>query len=141
MAVRRTVVHCRFEAGKPHAAEAVLVPSVPAQRTSAVVPGTFNNGAVCEGKDLEDWQKQLYKKVIKENYESLTTLGKDYAVPKSNIQVRGTLPVKHQQDFEERQITTSLGAGCGSPVIRSELQSHAKSAENAELQGSFSGGT
>ncbi|XP_029864044.1 zinc finger protein 436-like isoform X4 [Aquila chrysaetos chrysaetos] len=69
------------------------------------VPGTFDNAAAQEGKDLEDWQKELYKKVIKESYESLTTLG------------------------------------CGGAVIRSEFQSHAKSTENTELHGSFSGGS
>ncbi|KAM6208859.1 uncharacterized protein WM294_017822 isoform 1-T1 [Sarcoramphus papa] len=71
------------------------------------VPGTFDNAAAREGKDLEDRQKELYKKAIKGNCESLTTLGN----------------------------------GCGGTVIRSQLQSHAKSAENAELCGSFSGGS
>lgn len=105
------------------------------------VPGTFDNAAAREGKDLEDWQKELYKKVIKENYESLTSLGKDYPVPKSNIQARGALHVKDQQDFEEREIPASRSAGCGGAGIRSELQSHARSSENTELHGSFSGGS
>ncbi|XP_049654010.1 THAP domain-containing protein 5-like isoform X3 [Accipiter gentilis] len=109
------------------------------------VPGTFDNAAAREGKDLEDWQKELCKKVIKENYASLTTLGKvpcaDYAVPKSNIQPKEVLHVKDQQDFEEKAIPASLGAGCGGTVIRSKLQSHTKSTENTELHGSFSGGS
>ncbi|XP_054674398.1 uncharacterized protein LOC129203630 isoform X2 [Grus americana] len=68
------------------------------------VPGTFDNAAAREGKDLEDWQKELHKKVIKENYESLTTLGKECPVPKSTIQAREALRVRDQQDFEERGI-------------------------------------
>ncbi|XP_054674399.1 zinc finger protein 157-like isoform X3 [Grus americana] len=100
------------------------------------VPGTFDNAAAREGKDLEDWQKELHKKVIKENYESLTTLGKECPVPKSTIQAREALRVRDQQDFEERGIP----AGCGGTAVASELQSHPKSAENTELHGSFSGG-
>ncbi|XP_074996990.1 uncharacterized protein LOC142078425 [Calonectris borealis] len=134
-------VCCRFEAGKPCAVKGDLAPPLRVLKTSAVVPGTFANAAAREGKDLEDWQKELYKKVIKENYESLTSLGKDYPVPKSNIQARGALHVKDQQDFEEREIPASRSAGCGGAGIRSELQSHARSSENTELHGSFSGGS
>ncbi|KAM9304007.1 uncharacterized protein RDI95_008105 [Morus bassanus] len=105
------------------------------------VPGTFDNAAAREGKDLEDWQKGLYKKVIKEKYESLTTLGKDYPVPKSNTQTREALHVKDQQDSEEREIPASLSAGCHGTVIRSALPSHTKSSENTEPHGSFSGGS
>ncbi|KAM6141494.1 zinc finger protein 783-like [Phoenicopterus ruber ruber] len=103
------------------------------------VPGTFGNAAAREGKDLEDWQKELYKKVIKENYESLTTLGKAYPVPKSSTQPREALHAKDQQDLGEREIPERLSAGCGGTVIRSELQSQAKSSENTELRGWFSG--
>ncbi|KAM9287866.1 zinc finger protein 783-like [Cariama cristata] len=102
------------------------------------VPGTFGNA---EGKDLEDWQKELYKNVIKENYESLSTLDKDDPVPRSNIWAREALHVKDEQDFEEREIPASLSAGCGGTVIRSKLQSQPKGAENTELRGSFAGGS
>ncbi|KAM6102433.1 uncharacterized protein LJ206_008024 [Theristicus caerulescens] len=105
------------------------------------VPGTFDNAAAREGKDLEDWQKELHKQAIKENYESLTTLGKDHPAPKSSIQAREALHVEDQQDFEEREIPANPSAGCGGSVIRSELQSQAKSAESTELHGSFSGGS
>lgn len=40
------------------------------------VPGTFDDVAAPDGKNLEEWQKELYKKVIKDNYESLISLGK-----------------------------------------------------------------
>ncbi|XP_072711089.1 uncharacterized protein [Ciconia boyciana] len=105
------------------------------------VPGTFDNAAAHEGKNLEDWQKELYKKVIKDSYESLTTLGKDCPVPKSNIQTREALHVKDQRDFEEREIPASLTTGCGSTVIGPELPSHAKSSEKTELYGLSSGGS
>ncbi|CAM9199392.1 unnamed protein product [Bubo scandiacus] len=100
------------------------------------VPGTFDNAAARVGKGVEDWQEGFYKKLIKENYESLTTLSKDYPVPKSSIQARGALRVK-----EEREIPASLSAGCGGAVIRSELQTHTRSAKNTEPCGSFSGGS
>ncbi|KAM6375493.1 THAP domain-containing protein 5-like isoform 2-T2 [Alca torda] len=105
------------------------------------VPGTFGDAAAREGTDLEDRQKELYKKVIKENYESLTTLGKDCPVPRSSTQPREALHAKDQQDFEEREIPASLGAGCGGAAVSAEVQSHPKSAENTELRGSFSGGS
>nr|XP_006120685.1 zinc finger protein 662 isoform X3 [Pelodiscus sinensis] len=41
------------------------------------VPGTFDTVAAPEGKNLEEWQKELYKKVIKDNYESLISLGNE----------------------------------------------------------------
>ncbi|XP_019328987.1 PREDICTED: zinc finger protein 777-like isoform X1 [Aptenodytes forsteri] len=110
-------------------------------KTPEPVPGTCDNAAAREGKDLGDWQKELYKKVIKENYESLTALGKDHPVPKSDIRAREAPHVKDQRDFEEREIPASLAAGCGGTVVRSELQSRAKSSENTELRGSFSGGS
>ncbi|XP_064361679.1 zinc finger protein 436-like [Dromaius novaehollandiae] len=105
------------------------------------VPGTFDNVAACEGKNLEDWQKELYKKVIKENYESLTSLSKDHPVPQNDIQSREALHVKDQQDTEERYLAASLSTGCGGTVIKSEKQSHAQRSENTELHGSFSGGS
>ncbi|XP_026699003.1 zinc finger protein 436-like [Athene cunicularia] len=100
------------------------------------VPGTFDNAAACTGKDVEDWQEEFYKKLIKENHESLTTLSKDCPVPKSSIQYPGALHVK-----EEREIPASLNTGCGGAVIGSELQTHTWSAENTEPRGSFSGGS
>ncbi|XP_062424616.1 histone-lysine N-methyltransferase PRDM9-like isoform X2 [Rhea pennata] len=100
-------------------------------------PGTFDNVAAHEGKNLEDWQKELYEKVIKENYESLTSL--DHPAPQNDTQSQEALHVKDQQDIEERYISASLSTGFGGTVITSEMQSHAQSSENIKLHGSFSG--
>ncbi|XP_068790040.1 THAP domain-containing protein 5-like isoform X4 [Struthio camelus] len=105
------------------------------------VPGTFDTVAAHEGKNLEDWPTELYKKVIKENYESLTSLGKDHPLPRNDTQSREALHVEDQQDIEERYISASLSTGSGETVIKSEMQSHAQSSENTELHGSFSGGS
>ncbi|XP_074013662.1 uncharacterized protein [Numenius arquata] len=94
------------------------------------VPGMFDDTAVREGTDLEERQKELYKKAIKENDESLTTLGKDCPPPKSSVQPR-------EADFEEREIPT----GCGGAAIRAQARGHPKSVENTESCGSFSGGS
>lgn len=44
------------------------------------MPVTFVDVAVYfsaeEWKNLEDWQKELYNNLVKENYESLSSLGK-----------------------------------------------------------------
>ncbi|XP_030051159.1 gastrula zinc finger protein XlCGF26.1 isoform X2 [Microcaecilia unicolor] len=52
---------------------------------SAQIPVTFEDIAVYfsqeEWKDLEDWQKKLYKDVMKENYEILLSLGSITVTP------------------------------------------------------------
>ncbi|XP_054045496.1 zinc finger protein 773-like isoform X1 [Rissa tridactyla] len=105
------------------------------------VPGTCDDAAAPEGTDLEDRQRELYKKVIKENYDSLTALGKDYPAPRSSVQPREAQHAEDQRDFAERETPASLGAGCGGAAVRAEVQSHPKSAENTELRGSSSGGS
>ncbi|XP_078514817.1 uncharacterized protein LOC144773575 isoform X1 [Lissotriton helveticus] len=51
------------------------------------VPVTFDDIASCfseEWKDLEDWQKELYKNMMKENSEALMQLGKDFILREWN---------------------------------------------------------
>ncbi|XP_068790043.1 peroxynitrite isomerase THAP4-like isoform X7 [Struthio camelus] len=70
------------------------------------VPGTFDTVAAHEGKNLEDWPTELYKKVIKENYESLTSLGKGSGetVIKSEMQ-------SHAQSSENTELHGSFSGG------------------------------
>ncbi|XP_067400646.1 zinc finger protein 777-like [Emydura macquarii macquarii] len=100
------------------------------------VPGTFDKVTAPEGKNLEEWQKELYKKVIKENYESLISLGK---VSKHDIQSREELRVKDQQDLEEREMSMNPSIVEDGIVIKTEVQDDEEAPENMELHGSFSG--
>nr|XP_013805803.1 PREDICTED: zinc finger protein 282-like [Apteryx mantelli mantelli] len=58
------------------------------------VPVTFVDIAVYfsaeEWKNLEEWQKELYNNLVKENYESLISLGKHPSSPLSRLVPRGS---------------------------------------------------
>ncbi|KQK82967.1 zinc finger protein 282-like protein [Amazona aestiva] len=86
------------------------------------VPVTFVDIAVYfsaeEWKNLEEWQKELYNNLVKENYESLISL--DGALSRSEAQPRSERPegpcVPEQRDLEQRELPT-YGA-----LSRSEAQ-------------------
>uniref|UniRef100_A0A8C2T667 KRAB domain-containing protein n=1 Tax=Coturnix japonica TaxID=93934 RepID=A0A8C2T667_COTJA len=79
------------------------------------VPVTFVDIAVYfsaeEWKNLEEWQKELYNNLVKENYESLLSL----ALPRSDVQPRlerGDVPcVPEQQDLQQREMPADACAG------------------------------
>ncbi|XP_030051241.1 oocyte zinc finger protein XlCOF20-like [Microcaecilia unicolor] len=80
-----------------------------AEAESAQVPVTFEDIAVyfCEGEweTLAEWQKELYKETMKENYETLTSLDSSSEKPSliSKIEREEDPCVRDQQDPRDRR--------------------------------------
>nr|XP_033788032.1 gastrula zinc finger protein XlCGF57.1-like isoform X1 [Geotrypetes seraphini] len=76
-------------------------------RASLQIPVIFEDIVIYfsqeEWKDLEEWQKELYKDVMKENYQTLISLGTGFPTPPPDI-------ISHIERGEE-------------PYIRDELES------------------
>ncbi|KAF5914417.1 hypothetical protein HPG69_016367 [Diceros bicornis minor] len=100
------------------------------------VPVTFVDIAVYfsedEWKNLDEWQKELYNNLVKENYKTLMSLGAEPLVPaqdaSSQVKREETLCVRGQRGLEERTIPTE--SITDSPASAQDLLSRIKQEEH-----------
>jgi len=107
------------------------------------VPVTFVDIAVYfsedEWKNLDEWQKELYNNLVKENYKTLMSLDTEGAVPKpdapSQVEPREEPCVWEQRDPEEREILMDPDTGAEPLVSAQDSSSQVKREEALCVRG------
>nr|XP_033787998.1 zinc finger protein 2 homolog isoform X4 [Geotrypetes seraphini] len=114
---RRAVTHCL----EPLKCDVQFSLQLPAK-----VPITFEDVTVNfsqeEWEDLEEWQKELYKDVMKENYETIISLGFLTITPEiiPHIEQREEPYVKDELESEERETGKSSCSESDEPGSQNE---------------------
>uniref|UniRef100_A0A452SQ07 Zinc finger protein 282 n=1 Tax=Ursus americanus TaxID=9643 RepID=A0A452SQ07_URSAM len=107
------------------------------------VPVTFVDIAVYfsedEWKNLDEWQKELYNNLVKENYKTLMSLDTEGTVPKpdapSQVEPREEPCVWEQRDPEEREILMDPDTGAEPLVPAQDSSSQVKREEALCVRG------
>ncbi|KAB1276008.1 Zinc finger protein 282 [Camelus dromedarius] len=107
------------------------------------VPVTFVDIAVYfsedEWKNLDEWQKELYNNLVKENYKTLMSLDAEGPVPKpdapSQAEPREEPCVWEQRDPEEREVLMDPDTGAEPLVSTQDASSQVKREEALCVRG------
>ncbi|XP_053873646.1 zinc finger protein 585B-like [Malaclemys terrapin pileata] len=104
----------------------------------AQVPVSFEDVAVYfspeEWAELAEWQRELYRAVMKENYELITSLGCPGAKPEIICQMEcGEEPcVREPQGWRERRPQSPCSAGVGITIKKEEQEEGCRGQEDPE---------
>ncbi|XP_040858028.1 zinc finger protein 282 isoform X2 [Ochotona curzoniae] len=107
------------------------------------VPVTFVDIAVYfsedEWKNLDEWQKELYNNLVKENYKTLMSLDSENSVPKpdapAQVEPREEPCVWEQRHPEEREVPVDPNTGAEPLVPAQDVSSQVKREEAMCVRG------